>query len=677
MSYKKSAVALASLALLAPIANAAQESPELNPIIVYGVGFGEPLAQALPQTEVITRNQIQKSGLNTVGDILEKLGNVFMRQDGNGNMNPSPDIRGYGATSDNNTVVLLDGVRISQNEQAPARISNIPVEAIDHIEIIRGAASVLYGEGGTSGVINIITNSQKENIGVVSMGAGSYNTYTSNAYLSRQLNALKLTVFGKTADSDGYRDQSSSKLRSGGIYLDYALSGNLSMGVKYIEDKNYSLLPGSLDLTRYANSPRWAQYDLSQISEPSNSDVKSQLTSMYGKYRQGDYEYIFDASRRDGDTKFLHTDNWGSHNQSSYVSRQDSISGRLKISNYLWASNVLIAGFSTMSSYRNNSSYDNYYFSSSSSYSTQNGNALFVQDDFRFTNVDRATLGYRKEFFRQEMTANWGGNDSIQNRRKNLDAYEIQYSRDIMREVTNYIKYGQSYRMPNVDDTNKYDQCASSCFGKYLLNPQINRDLEIGSSYKVGAYRGYLKLYRSLIRDEVIFDIASYQVGGNINASKTRRQGVEIFNAYQLSNQLVFNVGANWVDAKFMTNTLTSTLGEVSSGYYGKRVSGTPNYILGLGLDYLVNSANLLSWKTRIVGNQYSQGDNLNTIRLGSYSVTDLSYRLTHKNLAIIANLNNVFDRKYFDSAIFYNSSYVVYPNFARNFMLTAKYSFD
>ena len=71
-------------------------------------------------------------------------------------------MRGFGIFGDQNTLVLLDGQRISENEQASVNWSAIPLSAIERIEIMRGSGAVLYGGGATGGTINIITKAAAE-----------------------------------------------------------------------------------------------------------------------------------------------------------------------------------------------------------------------------------------------------------------------------------------------------------------------------------------------------------------------------------------------------------------------------------------------------------------------------------------------------------------------------------
>ena len=70
------------------------------------------------------------------------------------------DLRGFGAVATQNSLVLLDGRRLTDVDLAAVDFSNIPMSSIKHIEVIRGnAGSVLYGDGAVGGVINIVTKS--------------------------------------------------------------------------------------------------------------------------------------------------------------------------------------------------------------------------------------------------------------------------------------------------------------------------------------------------------------------------------------------------------------------------------------------------------------------------------------------------------------------------------------
>src|SRR6267142_547867 len=100
---------------------------------------------------VITGEDIRSSGETSLPRLLARQPGVFVR-DSSGSPDMQVDLRGFGVTGDQNTLVLLDGRRLSEYELTSARWSSIPIESIDRIEIVRGSGAVLYGGGATGGV---------------------------------------------------------------------------------------------------------------------------------------------------------------------------------------------------------------------------------------------------------------------------------------------------------------------------------------------------------------------------------------------------------------------------------------------------------------------------------------------------------------------------------------------
>lgn len=69
------------------------------------------------------------------------------------NIDGSPDsqidLRGFGMTGNQNTLVLLDGQRMNEMEMVGIRWSTIPLSSIKRIEVLRGEGAVTYGSGAT------------------------------------------------------------------------------------------------------------------------------------------------------------------------------------------------------------------------------------------------------------------------------------------------------------------------------------------------------------------------------------------------------------------------------------------------------------------------------------------------------------------------------------------------
>ena len=135
------------------------DANNLPAVVVHSHQSFESDELAPPSATVITRSDIENAGYTTIAEIIEKLGFVATRQGLSGTRDATYDLRGYGGTASSNLAVIVDGVRYSVKEQAAARISAVPVQSIEKVEIIRGGSSVAYGDGASAGVIRITTRS--------------------------------------------------------------------------------------------------------------------------------------------------------------------------------------------------------------------------------------------------------------------------------------------------------------------------------------------------------------------------------------------------------------------------------------------------------------------------------------------------------------------------------------
>ena len=125
--------------------------------LVTGARFASDPSLSPIGATVITADEIRRAGVTDVNQAIRKIGGVYGRQSLDGSPDFSLDLRGFGSNSSQNMVVVLDGVRMSENELSGPMLSTIPIDTVERIEIMRGGASVLYGEGATGGVIQIVT----------------------------------------------------------------------------------------------------------------------------------------------------------------------------------------------------------------------------------------------------------------------------------------------------------------------------------------------------------------------------------------------------------------------------------------------------------------------------------------------------------------------------------------
>ena len=105
---------------------------------------------------VITSKEIKDSGQSTVLDVIKSVPGIDIVSNGGLGSSSSIYLRGADAKY---TLVLIDGVPVNDPSMMSdeANLSNLMVDNIERIEILRGPSSMLYGSSAAAGVINILT----------------------------------------------------------------------------------------------------------------------------------------------------------------------------------------------------------------------------------------------------------------------------------------------------------------------------------------------------------------------------------------------------------------------------------------------------------------------------------------------------------------------------------------
>lgn len=127
-------------------------SGHLDDVVVTATGTPHTLKDVPVQTEVVSRKQIEQLGASSFQDILEQLCPGF---DFNaGDMGSQMTMNGLGNSY---ILILVDGKRLHGDNGGENDLGLIDPHNIDHIEIVKGAGSALYGSDAIAGVINVIT----------------------------------------------------------------------------------------------------------------------------------------------------------------------------------------------------------------------------------------------------------------------------------------------------------------------------------------------------------------------------------------------------------------------------------------------------------------------------------------------------------------------------------------
>ncbi len=168
MSKRLTASVLSALAIAAP--THAEESTGL-PITVTATRFKESTKSVIAPVTVVTKDQIQRHSWTSLSEVLRNQPSLEVRGNGGKGQNTSVYMRGFSAAQ---SLILVDGMRLSRGSMGSADISTIPLNQVERIEIIRGARASVYGADAVAGVINIITRSSQTDSGQrVTTGIGS------------------------------------------------------------------------------------------------------------------------------------------------------------------------------------------------------------------------------------------------------------------------------------------------------------------------------------------------------------------------------------------------------------------------------------------------------------------------------------------------------------------------
>lgn len=216
MYYRKWAVAMIAAGVAGVCADGQELQDTIAEIVVTGTGTEHLLKNAPVQTEVISGKTLENYAGKSIEDILGGLSASFdfMEDD----MGSGMQMNGLGNSY---ILVLIDGKRIHGDNGGQNDLSLIDPARIERIEIVRGAASALYGSDAIAGVINVIMKKPQSGfMAENSTRGGSYGDF-------RQHNAVGFTA-GKLSSitnfnlkhSDGWQNTSIEDLAQTEFYID-------------------------------------------------------------------------------------------------------------------------------------------------------------------------------------------------------------------------------------------------------------------------------------------------------------------------------------------------------------------------------------------------------------------------------------------------------------------------
>ena len=197
------AVAILTTAGVARAQNAQPKSTTLDPVVVTAARMSQPIADVLADVTVIGADEILRSGVQSLAELLQRQPGVEIVQNGGPGSVSGALLRG---ANRGQTLVLIDGLRAGSSSSGATTLEAIPLDQIERIEILRGPASSLYGADAIGGVVQVFT---KRSPGTsftpnISAGYGTYNTGAVAAGFAGATGSLRYALQAGGRSSDGF-----------------------------------------------------------------------------------------------------------------------------------------------------------------------------------------------------------------------------------------------------------------------------------------------------------------------------------------------------------------------------------------------------------------------------------------------------------------------------------------
>ena len=586
--------------------------------------------------DVITDKDIMNSGAKNAFDAVNMVPGITSFSYGAsgleyGAMDSRVNIRGL----ERGSLILMNGVPMNLNGKGG--LSSIPTSSIERIEVLKGAASALYGADAMSGVINVITKTPSKEGGSATVGFGNMGrqTYKINYGTPRFLIGVERNFFGAQDPETPIRSDIGAYAR-GYEYYTARNKGN-SLGVFMSGKLNDKL---TLNFSRFEGNSSFGQ--LSTETNPIKQTLHS--TTYAYKDTKNNASLVYKDGNTTGTIFYNDRDLYGKSrihskktytlSDNNYIARQYGFDVQ-----HEWdlrgGKDYFIAGvLGKRETYRTTSGpyYGNPHRNSYAIYGTYS-----YQINPKWTSI----LGLRYSDIK----------DPVKNQRVLIPQFQLEHR--INKESSMYINAGKAFRMPNLSDTfKKINKGYASVSGRNL-KPEEGWNYELG--YKHITNKDSWKVALFYMDFKNFFSWKPDSNGKNtirVNGGRYRNVGIEAQYGRKLTDHLKMTVGASYSNPK--QREIDKTYWKQANPklqFTGGIHYTSPKWTAGSSLNFVTKrmknrdggtNPNLVAWNA-YVGYQFNENSSL---------------RLDARNLLNRHNVISNGDWEYWDEPFNYQLSY-------------------
>jgi len=592
-------------------------------------------------------------------------------------------MRGFGARSTfgvRGIRLYVDGIPATMPD-GQGQTSNIDLSSLDHIEVLGGPFSSLYGNSSGGTILTTTKEGQGRDSIELGYSTGSHNKNRADVVLqggSGQANEPSYVVSSSYFDTDGYREHGDAQK----VLSNAKLSWNLDDGSKINWLMNYVDIsandPQGLSQQEWKDNPKQVQAnvlkyqvrkDIQQAqtgltwSKPINDHHEIYVMGYAGHREVTQYQGIPNTVQRNpnhaGGVIDFDRDYYGADFR--WTGKDILPNTRISLGLAVDQMDEDRRGYENFKRTSVNTSATDYDFGNKGNLRREEGNTLwnidpYLQASWQFLPQVRLDTGLRYSNVRYESKDHYlaNGDDSGKNKYdKFLPSAALSW--EIIPDLTSYVSYAKGFETPTFTES------------AYRLDPidqsqiigGINTDLSPSSSdnYELGfkAQNEFGLFTLAGFYTETHDDIVSYlsDAGRTVykNADKTLRKGVEFSWQNKLWKDLTAQASYSYIDAKFDSPYSNSDGLAIEKGNYIPGIAKNQAYVaLGWQPEVGFNAGLDVRYMDKIYAND------ANSESAPSYSVTSVNIGYLWKNndwkVRSYARVDNVFDKDYVGSVI-------------------------
>ncbi len=622
---------------------------------------------------VITSDVIEGSTASTVAELLEQGSPILLSNYLGNPKGAKVDIRGFGETGASNILVLVDGRRTNQVDLSGVDWGQIGLFAVKEIQVIRGGASVLYGDNASGGVINIITKKGEgpRRVTAEVISEGGSHQYNKEGVTVSGVDRIIEYVFGYSYEkTDGYR--ANDYYWANDYFGNVTITPNdkLSLDTAFGHHRDKYGLPGALFASDIKDVGRRGTTHDDDRAWTSDSFV-----TMTPKIRfdigVSDAEFSFLGAFRRRFNKSVSVSSWGNY-ESAHKIDSFELQPKLEMKSEVgwFAQNHLTAGFD--------------YFNAKDK--IRSGNQTAAQD---FVDINKETFSPyalnqvvldEKWLMDVGARAVWAEydfkqKDVLRNKEaKSIDeaAFNFGGGFKYRRLSQVYFDYSRSYRLPMTDEF--YQNTYVSWSGPVAGGLNTNLEHQVANNFELGLRDNSFdwlyvngNLFLMDVKNEIYYDPISFK---NTNYKpKTRHYGFELESRTDFFDGML-KPYVNW--------TIQETFFKGGS-YTGNQVPFVPKNKVSAGIVYSPIDLLNHTFSVNYVSKRFAISDQANSQpRLNSRIIFDWKSALKFKDYQIWGAVKNIFDNEYNDYGVYSSSKGQVgyYPAPERTYQAGVKVRF-